>query len=325
MLQALQQKLQQRFQRWLARRIPPSRDVRLQRHNIFIFLSPAGYGFCGLLILLFVIAVNYQNNMVFALLFLLFGLLSVALLHSYKNMSGLQLSYQHAANSFVGDSVPVTLQLKGGAGQSHYGLHCQWSQSSAQLNVEAGAEQLVSLHLKAQQRGWLQPPRLLVESYYPLGLFRCWSWLAIDVQALIYPAPLACQLKDAVGDSGDEGEASTVPGSDDFYGFKHYQPGHSLKHVHWPSYAKGQPLQTKEFAAYSSHAQLIDWASFSGSNEQRLSAICYWVLQFSQQQSLFSVRLPNGHYGPGTGEAFKLQLLQLLALYPATSGGKHGH
>ncbi|WP_339670377.1 DUF58 domain-containing protein [Dasania marina] len=323
--QSLQHALRQRFQRWLDKRLPPSREHLLHRRTIFIFLSPAGYGFCALLLLLFVVAVNYQNNMVFALLFMLFGLLIVSLFHCYMNLSGLRVSYHQAANTFVGDSVPIKLLLSSDA-SSCFAVRCQWQQSVVVVSVgpgegkplAKGAEKNITLHVTADKRGWLQPPRLLVESYYPLGLFRSWSWLAIELQALIYPAPQASPLGVSHSDNDGEGAAINVAGSDDFYGFQSYQPGHSLKHVHWQSFAKGQPLQTKEFAAQSSQAYIIDWATFSGTSEQRLSAMCYWVLQFSQQPCVYSLLLPNAQYGPGSGEAFKQQLLRALALYPAS-------
>src|SRR5690606_27975345 len=61
-----------RWQRWLARRIPRARAVTLDQRRIFIFPTPAGLAFLGLLALLLLVAINYQNNLAFALVFFLF-------------------------------------------------------------------------------------------------------------------------------------------------------------------------------------------------------------------------------------------------------------
>ena len=64
-----------RFGKWVNRRIPPAREVTLDQRRIFIFPSRTGLFFgCSLLVML-VAAINFENNLSYALTFLLATLL----------------------------------------------------------------------------------------------------------------------------------------------------------------------------------------------------------------------------------------------------------
>ena len=83
--------LKQAWQRWLDRRLPRARQVQLDQRRIFIF--PTGYGFLYLLVsvLLFFGGINYENNLILGLCFLMVSLFLVAILHTFRNLSGLSL------------------------------------------------------------------------------------------------------------------------------------------------------------------------------------------------------------------------------------------
>ena len=59
------------YERWLTRRLPAARQIVLNQKRIFIF--PTGYGFFYLLVagLLFIGGINYENNLILALSFLM--------------------------------------------------------------------------------------------------------------------------------------------------------------------------------------------------------------------------------------------------------------
>ena len=49
--------------------------------------------------------------------------------------------------------------------------------------------------------------------------------------------------------------------------------------------------------------------------EQRLSYMCYWVLEFDADQEEYGLRLPGYTLEPGHGERHKEAALKALALY----------
>ena len=78
--------LQSRLNRWLARRIPQKKSHRLQHNNIFILPAKAGMGFILLILLLWLLGTNYQNNLVLGVAFLLLALMVMCIHHKYGNL-----------------------------------------------------------------------------------------------------------------------------------------------------------------------------------------------------------------------------------------------
>ena len=313
----IRQRLRQRFAEWVNRRIPPARSVTLDQKRIFIFPSRVGLFFTLCLLVMLLTAINYQNNMSFALTFLLATLFIVAILHTYANLSGLTIRALRATPVFPGQHSEFSVQLERGGQRDHFALHLKWPDSSAStVNLVERDTVQVHLHMAVGGRGWFSPGRLLLESTYPLGLLRCWTWVDLDLCALVYPQPLACpELPGLATDQGDAA-ATLVEGSDDFYGFRNYRYGDSLRQLHWKGLARGQGVQTKQYGAYASRSVWLDWEMFPGyGTEQRLSHLCYWVLAFEQRGEEYGLRLPGFALAPGLGDRHRDRALQALALY----------
>jgi uncharacterized protein (DUF58 family) len=171
------------------------------------------------------------------------------------------------------------------------------------------------------KRGWFSPGRLLLESTYPLGLLRCWTWIDLDLYALVYPQPLASAELPGLATDRPDGAAVPILGNDDFYGFRDYRHGDSLRQIHWKGLARGQGVQTKQYGAYADRSVWLDWEMFPGRGvEQRLSHLCYWALEFDRQGEEYGLRLPGLAIEPGLGERHRERVLQALALYETGSG-----
>jgi uncharacterized protein (DUF58 family) len=309
--------LRMRFRRWLARRIPPSRKVTLDQRRIFIFPSRPGFFFCLLLLLILLTAINYQNNMAYAVAFLLATLFVVATLHTYANLAGLTLQALTATPVFPGQRSEFRLRLQRGGQAPHYALRLAWPQGSDGLLSLADRDSCeVALFVPVGGRGWHDPGRLLVESYYPLGLFRCWTWVDLDMPALVYPQPLASADLPGISSELPQGSSVEIAGSDDFHGFRAYRAGDSLRQVHWKGMAKGHALQSKMYGSYSSHSAWLDWEAFPGvPSEQRLSHLCHWALVLEQRGEEYGLRLPGLELAPSVGDTHQSKVLAALALF----------
>ncbi|MEP4485017.1 MAG: DUF58 domain-containing protein [Halioglobus sp.] len=313
----LKARWQARFRKWVNRRIPPSRSVTLDQKRIFIFPSRVGFFFGFCLLLMLMTSINYENNMGFALTFLLATLFVVAVLHTYANLSGLTIRAIRAQSAFPGQQAEFEIQIERGKRRDHYGLLIKWPDSTDELiSLEEADAQSVHLHAPVGQRGWYNPGRLLIESTYPLGCLRCWTWIDLDLHALVYPAPLASAELPGLASDQPDGTALPVVGSDDFYGFREYRQGDSLRQVYWKGLARGQSLQSKCYAAYADRSVWLDWELFPGLGaEQRLSHLCYWALEFDRSGDEFGLRLPGVTLAPGWGEKHREAVLKALALH----------
>ncbi len=315
------ERLRERFRQWVNRRIPPAREVTLDQRRIFIFPSRVGLFFAVCLLIMLMTAINFQNNLAYGLTFLLATLFVVAILHTYANLSGLTLRAVRAQPAFAGQQSEFELSISRGRRRDHYALYLQWPDSGAALvNILREDAEPVRLHLKVGERGWFSPGRLLLESTYPLGLLRCWTWVDLDIHALVYPKPEPCA--EPVGLDGDvpDGAAEPIPGSDDFYGLRDYRRGDSLRHIHWKSVAKGQGVQSKLYTAYADRSVWLEWESLPGRGvEQRLSNLCFWVLQYEARGDEYGLRLPGVSIAPDHGPRHQDRVLKALALF-----GKEG-
>lgn len=313
----LRQRLRRRFHKWVDRRIPAARSVTLDQRRIFIFPSRTGFFFMLCLCVMLMTAVNYQNNMSYALTFLLATLFVVAILHTYANLSGLTIHALRANPAFPGQQSEFAVQLERGGAREHFALHMKWPGSTADMVNLADQDRVqVQLLMAVDKRGWHSPGRLLLESTYPLGLLRCWTWIDLDLYALVYPQPLASPELPGLSTDRPDGAAVPVAGSDDFYGFRDYRHGDSLRQIHWKGLARGQGVQTKQYGGYASRSVWLDWEMFPGlGTEQRLSHLCYWALFFENRDEEYGLRLPGVAIEPGVGGRHRDRVLQALALH----------
>ena len=310
-------RFRQRFAEWVNRRIPPARSVTLDQKRIFIFPSRTGFFFGLCLLVMLMTAINYQNNMSYALTFLLCTLFVVGILHTYANLSGLTIRALRATPVFPGQQSEFSLQLERGGRREHFALHVKWPESTASMvNLVEQDQVQVHLHMAVGARGWFSPGRLLLESTYPLGLLRSWTWVDLDLAAMVYPQPLATPELPGLAVDQPDGAALPIVGSDDFHGFRDYRHGDSMRQIHWKGMAHGQGIQTKQYNAYASRSAWLDWDMFPDmGTERRLSHLCYWALDFEGRNEEYGLRLPGVAIAPGIGERHRDRVLQALALH----------
>lgn len=310
--------LARRLRNWSLSRFPQQRAVTLTQNRIYILPTGAGLGFCVVLLLLLLLAINFENNLTYGLTFLLAGVFVVSIIHTYGNLAGLQVSAFAGRPCFRGEKAGFTLQLRAAMRRDHEQLRLSWDQGTPLL-LDLTDERMIQVDLAcdAPERGWLDPGPLLVETRFPLGLFRAWTWIDTGLKTLVYPRPLVCGAPPpGAGEGGTEVSSLKSRGPEDFQGLSRYEKGGSLNQVAWKVYARGQGLHLKQYAGCASEDVWLDWDYWHDVGvEERLSGICYWVLEFHQREQPFGVRLPGVVLSPSTGEAHRLRVLKALALH----------
>ncbi len=313
---ALPDSWQQRYQRWLDRRIPPQKSLQLHQRNLFIFLSRQGLYFLLLVSLVWIGATNFQNNLAFALSFFLLAVLLVAILQTFANASGLRLRFIDAEPVFAGDVVIARFELHSVA--LHQQLEFSWpQQESTMATVLPSISQIMLLHHKTNKRGLLRPGRFRMQTLYPLGIVRCWSWLDLDVELLIYPKPETADFLLCCSGYGDESRSEIVAGSDEYFSLKSYVEGESLSRVAWKQYAAGRGLFVREYADLRGGEIMLDLSVMSDSSiELRLSKLCYCALQLHEQSRVYGLKLPGKTViEAAAGDQQLRAVLTALALY----------
>ncbi len=305
------------YDNWLKQRLPRTRSLTLNQKRIFIIPTRDGLGFLMMLGAIFIGGINYANSLMLAVSFLLVSLFLVSILHTYGNLSGLQINAGRTENAFVGEDAVFSLNLRGMSHQQHEAIRLLWGDGKAELVDLIEVDELqVRMLLPVSQRGWYRPPRLKIETRFPLGLLRAWSWIDLDMHCLVYPKPRVNEYPGTLCNSGAEGDQLTHEGSDDFDGLKDYVAGDNPKHIAWKNYARSGELYSKVFIGYQDHQRWLDWNAYAGlSVEDRLSKLCYWIVQLRDQDSRYGLRLPNIEIAPDQGEQHARCCLEALSLF----------
>lgn len=305
------------LERWLNRRLPPRRSVTLDHSKLFILPTRAGLAFLLVICLLWLLGTNYQNNLVYALAFLLVGLFAVLPVHTFANLSGARLRLLEVRPGFAGDYGEALIAVDARGRRQREQLRIFWpGEEGATLDLENG-EQQARIALPLPRRGRLRAPRIRIESRYPLGLFRCWSWVDLDVEFLVYPQPKPAGPLPLGAATGEGDSPLKVRGLEDFAGLKLFQPGHSLRHVAWKQYAGGRDLYSKEYERGTDSRLWLEWDLLAGRDlETRLGNLCDWALAAEREQLAYGLRLPHIGVDPGLGSAHLAQVLKALALFP---------
>ena len=304
------------FQRWLKKRIPAASHVRLNHRRIFIMPTRAGMGLLLLLVIMLIGAINYQNSLVYAVVFTLGSLFWIGLHHTYRNLAGLELQATGSLPVFCGEEAQLNMTLVSER-REHQAIGMRWPMtSSRQFDVAAGQSTTLVLYYPTQRRGWMRPDRLRVETRYPLGWFVAWSLVDLDWKILVYPKPISLPLPSMHGGGEGQGDQLLVEGVDDFQGLRDYQPGDSKKRLDWRAWSRGQGLHSKIFAEPQHDSQWLKLEQAPGQTlELQLSCLAGWILQLQQRQQPYGLELPGTRIEPAAGEAHQEACLRALALY----------
>jgi hypothetical protein len=356
--------LQSYWNKWLDKRIPAATQHHLNHHNIFIFPAKFGLLFLSLCVLLFLLGTNYQNNLMLLLCYFLLAIFLVNLLASYINFARIDLQIGKCPEVFVGDNMQIPLWLNANndsnnlasKGLLHFKFQTNQYQSTKktkfqheQQSTEVDADALTNpIHLSqtCYQRGKLTLSRVTVQSFYPLGLYRCWTHLAFIHEITVFPKPLPCEIQLHINDHNSAkksgGISNEQTGHDDFSHLKAYQVGEPLNHVAWKQLAKGRGMVSKQFSSISHH---IGWLKLSADYKNKalapsivldtaldnldldkmaldkfaldkeLGELCYQVIELSRTQRTFGLDLGTQCIAPNSGAGHRHACLRALAYF----------
>ncbi len=298
-------------------RRPEPGTIFLRQNRVYILPTRPGLGFGVALGVMLIGSINYNLSLGYILTFLLASMGLVAILHTFRNLVHLHITPGRAEPVFAGEIARFELFVENRSGYDRSSI-VLWHQGKATpCDIASARGTTVRVPIAAKQRGWLTPERITVDTRFPLGLLRAWSYIQPDMRCLVYPKPDdgLLPLPEPSGGTGEKRVASG--GSDDFSGLRPYQAGDSPRHIHWKAAARGQGLRTKVFSGHASAELWLDWNQLPAhlDLESRLSRLTRWVLTAEQQGLRYGLRLPGLERAPDSGESHRLACLRELALY----------
>lgn len=316
-LDRLKKSYKQRWHIWLSRRIPRTKEVVLNQRRVFIFLSAYGGMMSLLLLAMFIAGINYANNLLLGFSFFLGSLVVIAIHHTFANLSGLKITAVSAGKAFAGEVVAFTIRLASSNRRQYYALQLEWQGVMERVeSIDSPLE--ITVFLRSEARGRFQPPRLKITTFYPLGILRAWTWLDLDLTAIIYPKPIASDVLPSGSGTSEEAINSRQKkaGIEDFESLKDFQAGDPLAHVSWKHLARGQGMLVKTYSEPVAGSNMLDYQALQGMDkENRLSRLAWWVERLTEQQQPFALKLPHKTISTAIGPQHKEACLTALALF----------
>ena len=302
---------------WFRTARPVGVTTLLNRRHIYILPTKFGCLYAALLLGLLVGSINYSLSLGFAMTFLLAGLGSIGMLHSWRNLVNIKVSMRRAQAVFAGEDAIFEIAVTEESNRARYCIEAKFADQAIDIqDIKVRGETIFKLVLPSNKRGWLKAPRVIFASEFPISFFHVWAYAEIDNQCLVYPTPSAHSLAiPSAHVSGASGNLRNPQGDDDFAGHRTYQFGDSPKRIDWKASSREQGLLTKQFQGEAISTLWLDWdATVCDNAEQRISQLTRWVMDAESNRLQYGLRLPHLQINPNTGDAHYHQCLIALAL-----------
>jgi uncharacterized protein (DUF58 family) len=313
--------IQRRITAWFEARLPRQDSQTLTQRNIYIVPTKGGLAFTITVLVMLVASINYQLSLGYLLTFLLAGSALASMHLTHGNLRGLTLRTKAPAPTFAGDSAVVEVVI-GNPGAERHGIglavrdarpyHFAW------CDVPAHGQAAAQVSFVLPRRGRVDLPTLLVETRFPLGLFRAWTVWRPASQALAWPRPEqpAVPLPPAAPAGGGQA-VRRASAAGEFDGVRAWRRGDSLRQVVWKKAARSGELVSRDASESATRELWLEFDATQGDIEGRLSRLAAWVLAAERLGLAYGLRLPDVALPPAPGEGQRRATLDALAL--------HGH
>jgi len=300
---------------------PETGEIFLHQRRVFIFPTRYGFFFAFSLIAFLASSINYDLSLGFVLTFFLGAAGMVAMLHTFRNQLHLYLKPLRAEPVYAGGAASFELLVQNRKGIERGAIWLKTAHSETVTDIPPHQSVTLVLTEPAPKRGWLLLPRITVETRYPLGLLRSWSYWQPDLPCLVYPKPALAGLRFPDAPEGSGEGAPTGTGTEDFAGLREHQASDSPRHIAWKNAVlameTGMPLLVKHFTGAATSEVVFDYADMPlhMGMEERLSQLTRWVLDADALKLIYTLKLGPVTLGPATGDPQRLACLRALALH----------
>ena len=290
------------------------------RRQLYILPTRIGWYFASILFALFAIAIKFDNQGAFMMLFLLVAVGIIAMHYTHNNVIGLKLVGTPAQSVFVGENAQFPIKFSNLNVRNRKAIWLICDGFKQVFDLEKNQEKQLVIDLPTVSRGYFNCPTVTLSSQFPLGIFFCWCKKFQNIQrCIVYPQPLDLV---AFPDDGEnktltESRVSTKNSNADFSGMKAYQPGDRPRDIHWPSLAKTHKLITVQHEDHSSSSFNLSWFSLPNhlSIEDKLSQLCFWLIDAEKKAARYQLEMPNHTIQFNNGTSHFYECLKVLALW----------
>ena len=294
--------------------------------RIYILPTRRGYAFLATLGMTLLTSLNYSLSLGFVATFMLAGLVATALVHTFRNLSGIELRPLAAGETFAGAVMPFTLALAGGATPRYAVTLTARGCSTVTVDVLPDSALPVALELLTPRRGRIVLGRVTLSSEFPMGLWHAWAYVHFPLAGIAFPTPEVDPPPLPPGDFGQD-DASVIP--------RHRRGSRRTARLPARRSAAAHRLEVGRARRRLAHetvrrrqrrrarrARLGFAARLACRAPKKIARLTAWVLAAERAARPFALRAPGIALAAGQGRDHRRSALTALALMPEQNG--HG-
>lgn len=230
------------------------------KHPIYIFPTMNGFKVLTLNFLLLIIGLIYANNYVLLFNFLLFCLVLSSMFYTHHNLKNIwiksfapisghnkELAYLNVVLS--SDNIQNNFELKTRLPKSFY-----FDAHTILIELITFEKAFnLKIPLSVKRRGKTHISGFFLETDFPFGFFKCFTFYPLDIDLVLYPARIAHHNRQATSF-----ELNVLDGKneDDHLSYRSYQVGDSFNRLNWKRYAKDRQMNV---VVHSQTEHLVDF------------------------------------------------------------------
>lgn len=287
-------------------------QIRLKPNKI-------GFGFIALSIAMLLAAINYGNNLVFFISFLLMALMGNSAWQTRRQLKSCRIQALNPPPRFDGEDGKWPLQIESDLNNPSI-LARAGEAEPLTISLAAGQVELVTLPLSPMPRGRYAAPDAVLSTRYPIGLWtaEC-RWSSLPHWQWVYPKPMgeAPLPTTALPAHAEDVDVSLQSGDDQFDHLRPYVPGDTFSRIAFKHYAKSGQLVTQHWQSSDAvHDEIIlDYSTLTGGTEARLQQLARWILSLAADHHAFTLKLPGEPDRQGADAVHVTKCLEALTLF----------
>lgn len=285
-----------------------------KRKRVYIIPTKMGGYLVGLIFLLFLMSVGYNNNLLLIFTLILFTLNLIWVLQTHFHLSRLKLKSFRIENGHAGTKTSFKVSWQKDFVDDELQGELQTQNETFAVKVkQKGA--ILSGEVVLPYRGVFHWRYLKIATERPFGLYKVWIYFPLTEQSLAYPPLLKNLPFPETNDLTQEGEKTSAQiGPHGFEVLSLYMQGESRR-ISWKHYARSGELLVKGGEALKQEflRLVLDLPQERTSRERKLSELGTLLTMAHERQVPFQF---SGRkiYGPGFNQELLRECLKELAL-----------
>jgi uncharacterized protein (DUF58 family) len=284
---------------------PADRSPVVLRHSrIYILPTRRGYAVIATLVTMLLTSLNYALALGLGVTFLLGGLVAAALLHTFRNLAGIEIKppgRERCVRRRPHRVLARRVERRDRSSRDHGHRQQRQCEGRDQRGVDADGDARSAGAGARPRTAWTRDAVVAASAraVARLGVRAFPADRRRLIQPEAHPPPLPS------GAQGIDPHATGRGDDADLAGLREYQRGDPLQRVAWKAVARGAGWFSKSFEGTGGGGPItLDWSRMPAhlDAELRLSRLCAWVLAAERTTRPSGLALPGEALPTGSGE-----------------------